>query len=418
MSISSMMNASVSGMAAQANRLATASDNIANLDTVGYKRAKADFSTVVLPSTEQKYNAGGVLSNVSNVIGEQGALKATTSNTDLAITGSGFFVVQSNSGDAFLTRAGAFALDAEGFLVNSAGYKLLGYPANQAGGAVNSAEGLEPVQVGGTQLQSNPTTNGTFVVNLPADATAVVAANQPSANAASAEFAGKTSMTVFDNLGRPVTLDIYSAKVAPETWEVSVFDASTADATSGSFPYTSGPLTSDTLTFDATTGELDAGSVSSLSIPVPNGATMPLDLTGTSQLAGGYVVLGAQANGGGASVASGTDISADGTLFTIFDDGSRQATFRIPLARVASPDGLESMTGNVFTPTLESGSLQIGDAASGGLGEIVSGALEGSTVEVSDELVGLIQAERHYTANSKVFQTSSEILEVLVNLKR
>lgn len=419
MSISSMMNASVSGMAGQANRLASASDNIANLDTVGYKRAKVDFSTLVLSSSEQKYAAGGVVSSASNVISEQGTLKGTTSQTDLAISGDGFFVVRDSKGASYLTRAGSFVPDVNGYLVNSAGYQLLGYAgASDASAPVNSAAGLSPVRLAASQMQASPTTEAQLVVNLPADAAATPGADLPSANAATAAFEGKTSLVVFDNLGRTTTLDVYSTKVSAENWEVTVYDRADADPVTNSFPYGGSALASVVLQFDPTTGRLDASSASSLDVPVPNGATIAMDFTGTSQLAADYSVLKANADGAGASLPSGAEISSDGTFYTVFEDGSRLANFQIPLARVASPDRLEVVNGNAFAPTQDSGAMQIGRAAGEGFGQIISGALESSTVEVADELIGLIQAERNYTANSKVFQTSSELMEVLINLKR
>ena len=125
MSLYGMMRTGVSGMNSQANRLSTVADNIANSSTTGYKRASTEFSSLVLPSTAGSYNSGGVTTTVVNAISKQGALQYTTSVTDLAIDGDGFFVVEDPSGTSFLTRAGAFVPDKDGYLVNTAGYRLI-----------------------------------------------------------------------------------------------------------------------------------------------------------------------------------------------------------------------------------------------------------------------------------------------------
>src|SRR5262249_40945381 len=161
----------------------------------------------------------------------------------LAVKGDGFFIVSGNAGQTFLTRAGSFVRDGQGDLVNAAGYKLMGYSlaAGNPNVVTNGTAGLQVVNVGALALQANPSTSGSRFVNLPANATAVAAANRPSANAVSSTYTGKTSLVAFDNLGNEVTLDVYATKTGSGTWEISVFDRAAA-AASGSFPYSSGPL--------------------------------------------------------------------------------------------------------------------------------------------------------------------------------
>ena len=129
MGLYGMMRTSASGMAAQANRLSTVADNIANSGTTGYKRASAEFSSLILQSSQSEYTSGSVDTNIRYAISEQGSFKFTTSATDLGIKGNGFFVVPNDAGKTFLTRAGSFVPDGSGNLVNAAGYKLMGYPA-------------------------------------------------------------------------------------------------------------------------------------------------------------------------------------------------------------------------------------------------------------------------------------------------
>lgn len=414
MGLYGIMRTSGSGMAAQADRLAAVSDNIANASTNGYKRSSVEFSTLVLESGVKSYESGSVEPAIRRAVSEQGAFSFTKSVTDLAIRGNGFFVVNDPSGQAYLTRAGSFVKDGSGNLVNAGGQTLMAYSlANgQPSVVANGTAGLVPVNIGTLSLKATPTTSGTFYTNLDSNATAVPAADLPSTNAATAQYTSKTSLTTFDNLGNTVTLDVFSTKVSAGTWEVSIYNQ--ADAGPG-FPYANPALATTTLTFDAN-GQYTAGSP--ISVPIPGGATLSLDLSRTSQLAANYNVLEAQVNGNAASAVDSVEVASDGTLYANYENGSSAATYRIPLANVPSPDNLSSLSGNVFQTTQESGDLLIGFADSNGFGSMVSGALEKSTVDMATELTIMIEAEKNYTANSKVFQTGAELMDVLVNLKR
>jgi flagellar hook protein FlgE len=417
MGIYSMMRTSASGMAAQANRLGTVADNIANVNTTGYKRASTEFSSLILESGTAEYTSGGVESRIRHAISEQGSLRFTTSSTDLAVKGDGFFVVSDSAGQPFLTRAGSFVRDADGDLVNAAGFKLMAYKLEGGTPSVvtNGTAGLVPVNIGSLALQATPSVAGQLSLNLPATATVVPAANLPSANAATATYTGKTSLIAYDNVGAEVTLDIYATRSAGG-WEIAAFDHAAAGA-GGGFPYSSGPLGSTTLTFDAT-GHLATASPTSLSFTIPNGAAFTLDMTQTSQLATNYTVLNAVVDGNAPSGVQGVEIGNDGLLSAIFQNGTRMAIYRIPLANVPSPDNLEPLAGNVYRVGVAAGDINIGFAGSSGYGTVVASALEQSTVDLASELTTMIESERSYTANSKVFQTGAELMDVLVNLKR
>lgn len=418
MSITGMMRTSVSGMAAQANRLGTVSDNIANASTTGYKRASTEFSSLILESGSADYVPGGVETTVRYGISQQGAFQFTTSVTDLAVSGNGFFVVSDADGTPYLTRAGSFVKNGDGNLLNAAGFTLMGYSlANGDPGAVaNGFAGLVPVNIGQLALQADPSDAGNLYVNLPSTATDVPALSLPSTNDPAAQYTAKTSLVAYGNLGEEVTLDFYYAKTGPNAWEVAVFDRAAAGP-NGGFPYSSGPITSEALTFDASTGQLNS-TPTSLSIAVPGGATLDLDISQTSQLAADYAVRDALVNGAAPSDVERVEISGDGILYAVFENGARAATFRIPLANVISPDNLQPLAGNVFAPSLDSGDVQIGFAGSSGFGMMVSGALEKSTVDLASELTTMIESQHSYTANSKVFQTGTELMEVLINLRR
>src|SRR3990172_722085 len=169
MSLFGMMRTSTSGMNAQANRLGTVADNIANSNTAGYKKASTEFSTLVLQSGTSDYTPGSVETEVRYGISEQGGFEFTTSATDLAIRGTGFLLVADESGATYLTRAGAFVQNGNGDLVNTGGYTMMGYPVT--GGVpnvvANGTAGLVPVNVGTLALQAEASTVGAFNVNLP-----------------------------------------------------------------------------------------------------------------------------------------------------------------------------------------------------------------------------------------------------------
>jgi flagellar hook protein FlgE len=419
MSLYGIMRTGVSGMNAQADRLSTVAENVANVNTTGYKSSSCEFSSLLLSTCPSGYQSGSVLSTIRTMIGTQGSIANTTSLTDLAVSGDGFFVVADEKGTPFLTRAGNFVTNGDGTLVNAAGFELLGYRLDpeQPDVTVNGYTNLSPINLEDLALAASPSTAGTFVANLPADADIVPAADLPSANAAGATYTAKSSLITYGNLGNEVKLDIYYTKTAANEWEVSVYDSSLA-ASGGGFPYSAGPLASQAMVFNATTGKLDAGQPTGIDIPIPNGSTFSLEIGGVSQLATDYVVISAKSNGNPPSGAELVEISRDGLVYATYDNGTRVPVFRIPLAHVTSPDMLTPLAGNVYVTSAESGDVEIGFAQTGGLGDIISSALEQSTVDLAGELTSMIDAQRSYTANSKVFQTGSELMDVLVNLKR
>lgn len=419
MSLYGMMKTGVSGMNAQSNRLSTVADNIANSNTTGYKRAKTEFSSLVIPSEPGNYNSGGVKTTVRNAISKQGVLQYTASGSDLAINGNGFFVVKDASGSPYLVRAGSFVPDGTGRLVNASGFYLTGY--NYANGdpsvVTNGFQGLEIVSIADFELSATPSSQGTFSANLPSSSTAVAAANLPSANAATAQYSAKSSLVVYDNLGSEILLDLYFTKTADNTWEVAVFNQS--DAASGtSFPYANGPVAVETLDFDGTTGKLTAGSTTELSFNIPNGNAFTLDMSSISQLASDYTVYSSVVDGNAPAEIEQIEIATDGIVYAQYENGARKALYRIPLATVQSPDQLLVLPGNVYAQSTDSGDVRIGFPGSGNTGTVVAGALEGSNVDIAEELTDMIEAQRNYTANSKVFQTGSDLLDILVNLKR
>ena len=418
MSLYGVMRTGASGMNAQATRLSTVADNVANVNTTGYKAASCEFSSLLLSTSEIDYECGSVLTQVRHHVSTQGGLTSTTSFTDLGISGNGFFLVANPDGTPFLTRAGSFIPDGNGDLVNAAGFTLLGYEIDpqEAEVVVNGFANLVPVNLSTLALTATPSTAGVLKTNLPAVAPPIAAADLPPANSAGAQFTAKSSLIVYDNLGAEIKLDIYFAKTADSTWQVSIFDGRTA-AAGGSFPYSASSLATDVLSFQGD-GTLSPSETGQIAFTVPGGASFTLDVRGTTQLATSYMVVSASSNGTPAGRPDKLEITRDGYVHALYGSGARIPVYRIPLGQVTSPDMLTPLPGNVYSASAESGGVEIGFSRLDGLGEIVSGALEQSTVDLAGELTTMIDAQRSYTANSKVFQTGAELMDVLVNLKR
>lgn len=418
MSLYGVMRTGVSGMNAQATRLSTVADNVANVNTTGYKASSCEFSSHLLPVSDIDYECGSVLSHVRHHVSAQGGLTATSSLSDLAVNGNGFFLVSNPAGTPFLTRAGSFVSDKRGELVNAAGFTLLGFRIDpqEPDIIVNGFSNLVPVNLSALALTARPSTEGTLKTNLPSAAATVDLANLPSLNTADSRFTAKSSLIAYDNLGAEVKLDIYFSKTAGSNWEVSVFDGREA-AAGGSFPYGSGPIATEALSFGPD-GKLDMASADAMTFTVPGGADFTLDFAGTTQLATNYTVLAAASNGTPAGRPDDFEIARDGYVYGLYESGARIPVYRIPMGLVMSPDQLTPLAGNVYSASPDSGDIEVGFAQTDGFGEMISRALEQSTVDLAGELTTMIDAQRSYTANSKVFQTGSELMDVLVNLKR
>ncbi len=399
MSLYGVLRSGVSGMNAQGSRLATTADNIANANTVGYKRASTEFASMVIGNSRSgAYQPAGVTTQTRYAIGEAGSYLSTTSGSDLAITGSGFFVVNDAGGTPYLTRAGSFVQQPDGTLKNTGGYTLLGYDITNgpASPTANSLAGLVPINVKAMGMTTTPTTTGSFAANL-------------NSNAAVGDTL-TSSMTVYDYLGNESKVNVSFTKTANNTWTYNAVNPPGAAATG-------------TLTFDNTTGQLTATPVTAtVAIPDATGAvtgqTMTLDLSGMTQLASADFVPKAEANGNPPQSVDSVEIADDGIVYAIFGDGTRKATFQIALADVPSPDNLRPVSGNAYALSQDSGNPIVGFAGTSGFGVIGSGSLEQSNADMASELTAMIEAQRGYTANSKVFQTGSDLLDVLVNLKR
>ncbi len=402
MSLYGMMRTGGSGMNAQANRLGAVAENIANANTTGYKRASSEFSSMILPTTNGSYNSGGVETKIRYSISSEGAKVYTTSASDLALDGGGFFIVEGANGQEFLTRAGAFTQDGDGNLVNSAGYSLLGYEYGNGADptvVVNGFDGLSKVNLASDGLVAKGSTAGTMGANL--DSGAAIG------------DVSTTSLIVYDSQGNTRILDFNYEKTAANAWSVEVVDRTTSTtlATKALAFNAAGVLTTPvkTLTTTAMTGLAGTGA---------NLGAITIDLSKTTQLGYKFNPDGGTIDGNAPSKVAGFKIDDDGIVYVKYENNKLEPRYRIALANVQSPDNLVPQSGNVYSQGTESGVIVTGFAGSGDFGSVISGALESSNVDIAEELTAMIESQRSYTANSKVFQTGADLLDVLVNLKR
>ncbi len=412
MSLYGIMRTGVSGMSAQSNKLSTVSDNIANVNTTGYKRASTEFSSLILKSGSGNYDSGAVETDVRYAISDAGNTQFTTSTTDLAVQGNGFFVVSdATNTQQFLTRAGSFVPDSQGNLVNAAGYYLLGQPGKVTNFSQNSLSGMQIVNIANVSQVPVPSTLATVTGNLDPSAAIVPPASLPPGPTS---YSSKSSIVAYDNIGNPKTLDVYMAKTGSvagtDTWQIQVYDSAAGTPLAGGL---------GTFTFDTTAAGKGAltGATTSLTVTVPGGSPLTIDMSAMTQVASSFDYK-ADVNGGAPSGIEKVDVDTSGYVTAVLKNGQTTTLATIMLANVESPDNLTPEAGNVYSTNLNSGNAHAANAGSGGLGTIQSGALEDSNVDLADELTSMIEAQRGFTANSKSFQTGADLLDVVVNLKR
>lgn len=434
MTISSSLNAGVAGLAANASRLATIADNIANSSTYGYKRAEADFSSLVISSGSGTYAAGGVRVTTQRLIDQPGALATTANATDLAVRGRGFLPVTTESSlssatgeyPLFLATTGSFRTDQDGYLVTNNDVVLMGWPADPDGTIPtfprDTGDGLEPVQINVNQFTSEPTTQISLGVNLPATETEFGAAGDPL----------ELSVEYFDNLGTSQSINITFTPTVPgvagasNTWTMELSDSASGGTTIGEY----------TVVFDDTRGGGGTiASVSTVSGGAYDGATGaltvnvaggPIDInigaigtgTGFTQLSDSFAPTSISKDGSPVGNLISVEVDANGFVRASFDIGITRTIYQIPLIDLPNPNGLIVEDNQIYSTSNESGTFFLWDAADGPTGDIVGFALEESATDVAGELTQLIQTQRAYSSNAKVIQTVDEMLQETTNIKR
>ena len=437
MTISSSLNAGVAGLAANANRLAAISDNIANSSTYGYKRADTDFQSLVIENSSSKYTAGGVRTTTTRLIDESGPLVGTSNSTDLAVRGRGMLPVtteasvnvDNGSNPLLLTTTGSFRSDEDGYLRSPAGLILLGWPANTDGtippNPRDSVVGLEPIKINTNQFAGEPTTKVDLGVNLPATST----------EAGSLTGDETLSIEYFDNLGKSANLVMNFTPVVPATgsaneWQLQVFDSASGGALVGDYQLMFDPSRAGGGKLLSVTDNFGAGlptdydpATGSMSLTVDGG---PLELsigtlgsaTGLTQLGESFAPTSISKNGSAVGSLTSIDVDANGFVRASFDSGINVVLYQVPLVDVSNVNGLESRDKPSYRVSTDSGSFFLWDAGDGPTGDIVSFAREESATDVASELTSLIQTQRAYSSNAKVIQTVDEMLQETTNIKR
>jgi flagellar hook protein FlgE len=435
MTISSSLNAGVAGLAANANRLAAISDNIANSSTNGYKRVETDFHSMVISAGSGKYSAGGVRSTTLRLIDQSGALVPTSNPTDIAVRGRGFFPVTDLGAIGLddtgypmqLATTGSFRLDEDGYLRTSTGIVLMGWPAN-ADGTVpqfprDTSAGLTPIQVAQNQFVGEPTTVLNLGMNLPA--TDTVAGSTAAPRELSVEY--------FDNLGISRTLQLTMTPTVPATgasneWTIAIRDSAAGNALVGEYTATfndtqtgGGSLASITQVSGA--GLDPATGVGTIAV---GGGTGQIEIAfgapgssdGLTQLSNIFAPTAITKNGNAVGNMTGVEIDEGGFVVANFDTGASRRLYQVPLIDVGNPNMLIAMDNQTYAPSAGSGGFFMWDAGDGPTGDLVSNALESSTTDVAGELTSLIQTQRAYSSNAKVIQTVDEMLQETTNIKR
>lgn len=436
MTISSSLNAGVTGLNVNASRLATISDNIANSATFGYKRSVADFHSLVLDQSRGAYSAGGVRVTTSRAVEQRGTLITTNNPTDLSVTGRGMLPVTpitaatAGNGDYPLrmTSTGSFRADANGILRSASGQALLGWPANQDGDIPgfprDTVGGLQPIRVDSNQFEGDATTRITLGVNLPATDTAADASGDPRVMA----------LEYFGNLGQAQNLDISfiptlptpPATAATNEWTVSINDEAQAGALVGEFTITF----DDTRDFGGTIATVVPGSVGGydpatglINVAVQSGPMeidigRPLEARGLSQLSDTFAPLSVTKNGSPVGNLASIEVDALGMLTAIYDSGFTKTLYQIPIVDVPNPNGLKPLANQTYQVSSDSGAFYLWDAGDGPVGDVIGFSREESATDVASELTQLIQTQRAYNSNAKVIQTVDEMLQETTNIKR
>mgnify|MGYP003701432981 CR=1 FL=1 len=432
MSIYGGMFSGVSALAAQSQAFGIISDNIANVNTVGYKASKARFQTLVTESiTNSRYSPGGVLARPFVNPEKQGLLQGSTSTTDLAIVGDGFFVVNNNSdpanngGDYLLTRAGSFVEDEDGNLANNAGFFLQGWRTDSSGNIVNATtkdqlSSLETVNLAGFTSVSNPTTEAQLAVNLPANATT--------------SSTQTTNLTIYDSLGVDHLLTInWTKSAASNIWDYSI------DVTNNAGTTTAG-VVAGTIEFDPADGTIQdvdggglaTGALAQTTVPVTvaqfssGAAASSITINwgtvgqsnGMSQLSRGYEATLLNQNGSSPSTLIAVDVDNEGIVTARFENGDTRPIYKLAIGTVPAATQLKSENGNAYTLSSGSGDLLLTEAGLQGAGTIEASALESSTVDLSDEFTDLIITQRAYSAATRLITTGDELLDEIIRVKR
>ncbi|MBU3059012.1 flagellar hook protein FlgE [Pseudomonas indica] len=432
-------NIGLSGLRAASSDLNVTGNNISNAGTAGFKQSRAEFSDVyaasVLGTGSNPQGSGVLLSNVSQLF-NQGNINYTQNALDLAINGNGFFVT-SNNGDVSYTRAGYFGTDREGYVVNNFGYRLQGYAVDANGNLQNGV--VSDLRIETSSQAPKATTQIAQTYNL--NSTNTVPTTTPFDPADPTTYNSSTSVNIYDSQGNAHVLTQYFVKTGANTWSMNTL----IDGRNPNDPTSTTPYAVD-LTFNSA-GQLDLTALSSTDFTVnadgtlsltnwvpavSNGATPPvwsangatanaggisLDMRQSTQFASAFAVSSISQDGYTTGQLSGLEIDDTGVVFARYTNGQSKVQGQIVLANFANVQGLTPVGKTAWVQSFQSGEPVIGTPRSGTMGALQAGALEDSNVELSDQLVNLIVAQRNYQANAKTIETESAITQTIINLR-
>jgi len=424
MAILGALSIARSGLIATGEALGVTSNNIANVNTIAFKGSRSEFADLFAGGVGGEVGLGTRLSGVSPSF-TQGSIEATGRATDIAIEGNGFFVVRGLDG-LFYTRQGNFSLSLDEVLQTQQGQQLQGFAVDAAGNAIGP---LVDIDFGGAAGAPSPTTRIDFKNNLDAGSPLLGAFDGTDYESAYATSNVTTSVQVHDSLFEAHELTLFFTRTGPNAWSLAV---GVDDGELGGTPGDLNIIGTQAITFN-TDGSLSdpvptdlaavtfsgaAAQTIQLNFGTPNTTPTPGEgLDGLTQFGSASNVAGVS-NGYGAGQLAGIELSDEGLLTAIFENGQSRALFRLALADFAAPEELSSLGSGLYRETSASGAAAISTAGTDGLGRIVGQAVERSNVDLAQEFVDLISLQRSFQANARVITTSDGLLNDLINIVR
>ena len=445
MSLFGAMNTAISGLNAQSSAFSNIGDNVANSQTVGFKRVDTAFEDYLTTSTPQVNQSGAVVARPDYVNTVQGTVTQTDKPLNMAISGQGFFAVSQATGtangvDTFApltqyTRTGDFNLDSNGYLVNSAGGVLNGWIAGSTG-AIDTTK-VAPIQIGQSAFSPIATTEATLIANLPATPASTTPVSSP--------------LQVFDALGNSQTLQLSwtqqppaTAGASSNTWTVGIATANgtslgSADIAFGTQGAPAGTISgisnivagTGTAVPDGTVvsgSAYAAGSPATLQLNANFGSgAQPITINlgtfgqgnGLTQYAGStYALKSLTQDGAAPGSFSGVTTKTNGDVVANYDNGQSRTVARVPVTLFGNADALQRQNGQAFTATTASGGPQTLASGGNGAGVLVTSSVEASNVDIATEFSKLIIAQQAYSANTKVVTTANDLLQQTLNMKQ
>ncbi|MBA0035849.1 flagellar basal body protein FlgE [Pantoea sp. BIGb0393] len=389
-------NIATSGLNAVTQQLSAISNNIANGGTVGYKSMRAEFAS--LYAGGQAMGVG--VSSISQSISKNGGVNGSARGLDLAIAGNGFFMTKDSSGSVSYSRAGYMGTDSEGFVTNNLGKRVQGYPVGANGELQTGVVGDLKISSGSIPAKATDSLGFTGNLNANSKVPDVTTFDKNDSNSYNNTYTSK----MYDSLGREHTLEQYFVKTGENKWEAHYFvDGQAATPATQALEFsTNGVLT-------APTGAINV----SAPIAGADGLDIVLDYAGTSQYGTEFNVSKNSQNGFAAGEKTGEKVDDDGKIYATYSNGERMLQGQLVLANFSNPNGLSSEDGTAWSATNLSGQPMLGVPKSGLNGSIQNFALEGSNVDMTEELVGLMSAQRNYQANTKVISTNDSMMNAL-----